>query len=67
MIKTFELDDASVEDIVRQEAKKKVDTLVIQHTLWDMEELVRQTKMSIPFMKEHFFYDEDFPKKENWF
>lgn len=56
--------ERKAESILREEAQKRLDTLIIQHTLWDMEELVRQTKMSVPFIKEHFFYDENFPKKK---
>ncbi|MEK5331515.1 group-specific protein [Lysinibacillus sp. FSL W8-0992] len=50
------------EIILREEAQKKLDTLIIEHTFWDMEELVRQTKMSIPFIRDKFFYHPDFPK-----
>lgn len=50
------------ESILREEARKRLDSLIIEHTFWDMEELVRQTKMSIPFIREKFFYHPEFPK-----
>lgn len=56
------IDEVKIEEIIREEAQKKVERAIIQHTLWDMNELSRQVCMSIPFIKDHFFYNEDFPK-----
>lgn len=56
------IDEERVEEIIREEAIKKVERAIVQHTLWDMKELSRQVCMSIPFIKENFFYNEDFPK-----
>lgn len=56
------IDEGKVEEIVREEAQKKVERAIIQHTLWDLNELSRQCSMSIPFIKDNFFYNEDFPK-----
>lgn len=56
------IDEVKVEEIVREEAQKKVERAIIQHTLWDMKELSRQVCMSVPFIKQNFFYNEDFPK-----
>lgn len=56
------IDEVKVEEIVREEVVKKVEQAIITHTFWDLEELSRQVCMSIPFIKEHFFYNEDFPK-----
>lgn len=61
--------EKKAETILREEAQKRLDTLIIQHTLWDMKELARQVKMSIPFIKDNFFFNEDFPKykvKSKW-
>ena len=56
------IDEAKVEKIVVEEVRKKVDRAIITHTLWDLNELSRQVCMSIPFIKDKFFYNEDFPK-----
>ena len=56
------LDESQLESIVREELSKKLKQIEHRHTFWDMEELINQTNMSLPFIKEQFFYHENFPK-----
>lgn len=59
---SVKVDERQLENIVRTELQKKLADLEHRHTFWDMKELCKQTCMSEPFIKEHFFYDERFPK-----
>ena len=56
------IDEVEVEKIFLEEVKKRLDQLQNRQTFWDMKELVRQTNMSEPFIKEKFFFDPRFPK-----
>lgn len=59
---TVQVDENLINEIVTNEVAKKVEASAHRHTFWDMKELCRQTNMSENFIKEHFFYDEQFPK-----
>jgi len=59
---TMEIDNKMVEQVFKEELQKRLDQLEERVTLWDMNELLRQTNMSVNTIKEHFFYNEDFPK-----
>ena len=59
---SVEIDQGTINGIVREEIAKRVERAIVTQTLWDLQELSRQVSMSIPFIKEHFFYNEDFPK-----
>lgn len=59
---SINVDENQLDDIIREELKKKLAELEHRHTFWDMAELCRQTCMSEPFIKEHFFYDKRFQK-----
>jgi len=59
---TMEIDNKIVEQVFKEELQKRLEQLEERVTLWDMNELLRQTKMSINTIKEHFFYNDDFPK-----
>lgn len=64
------IDESYVNAKVDEVIERKVETSAHRYTFWDMKELSRQTQMSIPFIKEQFFYDERFPKKKigtKWF
>lgn len=52
----------AVDEIIRTEIARKLNELTHRHTFWDLKELCRQTNMSEPFIKEHFFYHPKFPK-----
>jgi phage pi2 protein 07 len=56
------IDEVEVEKIFLEEVKKRLDQLQNRQTFWDMKELLRQTNMSEPFIKEKFFFDPRFPK-----
>lgn len=56
------VDESEVDEMIREEIKTKLSVLTHRHTFWDLNELCHQTNMSIGFIKEHFFYNEDFPK-----
>lgn len=59
---SVQVDESIVEKQFREELKKRLDQLERSRLLWDMKELCRQTSMSESFLKEQFFYDEEFPK-----
>lgn len=59
---TVDVDQRGIDGAVREEISKRIDKAIVTQTLWDMKELSRQTNMSIPFIKEKFFYDKEFPK-----
>lgn len=64
------INEQEVEKIFLEELKKRLDQLQNRQTFWDMKELVRQTNMSEPFIKEKFFFDSRFPKYKvgsKWF
>lgn len=58
----MEIDQEAIERALREELQKRLDELETHVTLWDMKELQRQTNMSVNTIREHFFYDERFPK-----
>lgn len=58
----IELDELALETKFIEELQKRLDAIQYRCTLWDMKELIRQTNMSEPFIKEKFFYHPDFPK-----
>lgn len=59
---SISVDQETIDGIVREEVVKRVEKAVVTQTLWDLKELSRQVSMSIPFIKENFFYNEGFPK-----
>ena len=59
---SIEVNENKLDNIFREELQKRLNELQQRHTFWDMKELVRQTNMSEPFIKEKFFYDQRFPK-----
>lgn len=59
---SVKVDRQQLDSIIREELQKKLKQLEHRHTFWDLKELSRQTNMSEPFIKEHFFYNERFPK-----
>lgn len=58
----IKVDEQVIETRLMEELKKRLDDIQHRVTFWDMKELVRQTNMSEPFIKEKFFYHPDFPK-----
>lgn len=58
----LKIDEKVVEERLHEELKKRLDHLQNKLTFWDMKELCRQTCMSENFIKDQFFYEEDFPK-----
>lgn len=59
---TVQLNESEIEQRFLEELRKKLNEIEQRVTFWDMKELVRQTNMSEPFIKEKFFFDPRFPK-----
>lgn len=59
---SINIDENQLNSIIREELQNRLKRLEHRHTFWDMNELVKQTNMSEPFIKEQFFFDERFPK-----
>jgi phage pi2 protein 07 len=57
-----QIDEKYIEQQFREELQKRLDEITNRTVFWDMKELCRQTCMSEPFIKEHFFFDPRFPK-----
>lgn len=50
-------------DILKKAAQETIEKVSLQLTFWNMEDLKRQTRIkSTATLKEHFFYDQKFPK-----
>jgi phage pi2 protein 07 len=58
----IQVDQTSIEKHFQEELKKHLEEISNRTVFWDMKELCRQTCMSEPFIKEHFFFDPRFPK-----
>ncbi|WP_241535810.1 group-specific protein [Indiicoccus explosivorum] len=56
------VDEGQIEEMLRTELRKRLDHLEHRYTFWDLEELSRQTHMSINFIKDTFFFDPRFKK-----
>lgn len=60
------IDEVKLEKELKKQLQLKLETLeaelLVEEVFWDMNDLQKKTKMSINTMKDHFFYDEDFPK-----
>lgn len=56
------VDEQVVDEMIQTELRNRLEHLTHRYTFWDMKELCRQTNMSENFVKEHFFYEPDFPK-----
>lgn len=56
------LDEDYIEKKFQEELKTRLDRLQYEKTFWDMNELCKQTNMSVNTIKDNFFYDDDFPK-----
>lgn len=58
----LQVDNGIVEDMIREELKKRLNHLEHRHTFWDLQELIKQTCMSRSAILDQFFYDERFAK-----
>lgn len=58
----FQIDNNYVEEVFRQEVRKKIENISQTTMFWDMKELCRQVSLSETTVKETFFYEEGFPK-----
>lgn len=56
------VDETELETIIRQEVRKKIESITHKTMFWDMKELCRQVSLSETTVKEAFFYEEGFPK-----
>jgi hypothetical protein len=56
------IDEKYIEQQFHEELQKRLEEITNRTVFWDMKELCRQTCMSEPFIKEHFFFDPRFPK-----
>lgn len=59
---TVSIDKAEMERLVQKEIKAQIQEINADLVFWDLKELCRRTCMSIPFIREQFFYHPDFPK-----
>jgi hypothetical protein len=57
-----QLDEDYIEKKFQEELKVRLDRLQYEKTFWDMNELCKQTNMSVNTIKDNFFYEDDFPK-----
>lgn len=65
-----QIDQEKIEKLFLEEIQKTVKQLEVKLTFWDLEELCKQTCMSINNIKDKFFYDPKFPKYKvggKWF
>ena len=56
------VDETELEAMIRQEVRKKIESLTHKTMFWDMKELCRQVSLSETTVKDTFFYEEGFPK-----
>lgn len=59
---TVQIDEAAVQEQVRQRIAELVKEVEAEMVFWDRKELMRRTCMSWNFIQEQFFFDPDFPK-----
>lgn len=58
----LQIDNDTVEQMLREELQKRLNHLEHRHTFWDFSELTKQTCMSRSAILDTFFYDEGFAK-----
>lgn len=58
----IQIDDVVAESMLREEIRKRVESISHHTTFWDMKELCRQVSLSETTVKDTFFYDPEFPK-----
>lgn len=58
------LDDDYIEQKFEEELSQRLDKFQYELTFWDMNELCKQTKMTVNTVKDHFFYNDEFPKRK---
>lgn len=56
------MDEHQAEELMLHEIQKKLHQLESRYTYWDLDELCKQTCMSLGNIKDKFFYDPRFPK-----
>ncbi len=61
-ILSISLNKKAIQEILQIEIQKRLAELKTDVVFWDLKELSRRTNMSIPFIKEQFFFNHDFPK-----
>lgn len=58
----IQLNEKQIEETFKKELNNRLKELEAEEVFWDMNDLQKKTKMSVNTMKDHFFYDERFPK-----
>lgn len=58
----IQLNEKQIEEAFKKELNNRLKELEAEEVFWDMNDLQKKTKMSVNTMKDHFFYDERFPK-----
>lgn len=58
----FKINEEVVLEILQASINEKVEQLAQEKIFWTVSELEKYANMNIGTMKNHFFYDEDFPK-----
>ncbi|MFL0584678.1 group-specific protein [Solibacillus silvestris] len=61
MIKVFELDEAKMEEIYREEVRAHLQRIEDEKVYWTMKDLQKHTGYSIPHIREHILFDPLFP------
>lgn len=57
MIKVFELDEAKMEEIYREELRAHLERIEEEKTYWTVKDLQRETGFSVPYIREHILFD----------
>lgn len=58
----FNINEDAMRDMMRQAIEEKAAQLAQEKIFWTVSELEEYANMNINTMKNHFFYDERFPK-----
>lgn len=58
----IQIDEKLMEEAFLEEVQKRLLKIENRHLFWDLDELSKQTCMSIGNIKDKFFYNPSFPK-----
>lgn len=59
---TVQIDEAAVQEQIRQRIAELVKEVDAEYVFWDAKELMKRTCMSWNFIQQQFFFDSRFPK-----
>lgn len=58
----FTINEETMREMLQQAIDAKAEQLAQEKVFWTMKDLEKYTNLCANTMKEHFFYDPDFPK-----